>query len=312
MHLTTALYTAATALLAAPALIHAHPHAQPQVSGPGLVQPVAFEKAWTTPVDIFECKFAGTLALTFDDGPHPVGTPPLLDTLKKHDVKATFFILGTQADQYPDLVKRIWEEGHQIASHTYSHPDIRFLAQRTNSMTPMGLYEELTRTNDALFKITGARPKWLRPPFGNVDAASSAFIKSELKMIVANWNLDTKDWANTDVRPAYAQFLNSSYPNGIVALQHDTKPEPLAGIDEIIKLAKERGFDLTTMYGCNGGVEGGAPAMYLEGSATQPNTKPPAKGPGGRANSAAPQGMSRSTWVMGVLVTFVAGLMAGF
>jgi len=100
----------------------------------------------------------GEVALTFDDGPSPY-TARVLDVLKKNRVRATFFLCGANAERYPELVRRIRAEGHQIGNHTYSHPYLYLMSEAR-------IAAEIDRTQDVLEKITGARPTLFRPPFG--------------------------------------------------------------------------------------------------------------------------------------------------
>ena len=97
--------------------------------------------------------------LTFDDGPSVPYTGQILDILRAHGVKATFFLCGANAERYPELVRRIRDEGHEIGNHTWSHPYL-YLASRAK------MAAEIDRTQDILEKITGTRPVWFRPPFG--------------------------------------------------------------------------------------------------------------------------------------------------
>jgi peptidoglycan/xylan/chitin deacetylase (PgdA/CDA1 family) len=101
---------------------------------------------------------SGEVALTFDDGPSPF-TAQVLDVLKKNHVRATFFLCGENAERYPELVRRIRAEGHQIGNHTYSHPYLYMMSEAR-------IASEIDRTQDVLEKITGARPTLFRPPFG--------------------------------------------------------------------------------------------------------------------------------------------------
>ena len=101
---------------------------------------------------------AGEVALTFDDGPSPY-TAQVLDVLRRNHVRATFFLCGENAERYPELVRRIRAEGHQIGNHTYSHPYLYLMSEAR-------IASEIDRTQDILQKITGARPTLFRPPFG--------------------------------------------------------------------------------------------------------------------------------------------------
>ncbi len=100
------------------------------------------------------------VALTFDDGPDPDYTEMLLDGLKKRNVKATFFLLGKQAEAYPDIVKRMHKEGHMIGNHSYDHVNLANLSKTDAA-------KQIRMTSEAIHKITGEYPQYLRPPFGN-------------------------------------------------------------------------------------------------------------------------------------------------
>lgn len=133
---------------------------------------------------------AGEIALTFDDGPNPAWTPRLLDLLAEHGVKATFFMLGSRAEQEPELVRRVAAEGHLIGNHSWSHPNLaRTAAVRVR--------EELTRTNAVLEQITGERVRYFRPPFGARRPVVFS-IARELGLTPVLWNAMTSDWSETD------------------------------------------------------------------------------------------------------------------
>ena len=102
---------------------------------------------------------APQVALTFDDGPDPVWTPQLLDGLKERGVHATFFLIGKKVEGQEKLVERIYREGHLIGNHTYNHVDLSKLAKRDAK-------EEIEKTSNEIYKITGEYPCYLRPPFG--------------------------------------------------------------------------------------------------------------------------------------------------
>jgi peptidoglycan/xylan/chitin deacetylase (PgdA/CDA1 family) len=129
----------------------------------------------------------GELALTFDDGPNATWTPRLLDLLEKHDVRATFFLLGSRAEAQPELVRRMAAAGHVIGEHSWSHPNLA----RSSSIQ---IREELKRTQDKLEQITGAPVKFFRPPFGARRPAVFR-VARELGLNVVLWNAMTSDWS---------------------------------------------------------------------------------------------------------------------
>lgn len=129
----------------------------------------------------------GELALTFDDGPNPIWTPKLLDTLASHGVHATFFLLGGFSAQQPCLVRRIADEGHLIGNHSWSHPDL--------SRTSAGqVREELARTSDLLEQMIGAPVRYFRPPFGARRPVVFRIARG-LGLTPVLWNTMTNDWS---------------------------------------------------------------------------------------------------------------------
>jgi peptidoglycan/xylan/chitin deacetylase (PgdA/CDA1 family) len=126
------------------------------------------------------------LALTFDDGPNPAWTPRLLEILASHDVRATFFLVGSHAQAEPELVRRIVAAGHLIGNHSWSHPNL--------ALTPASrVKEELTRTSQTLEQITGAPVRYFRPPYGARRPAVLRLARS-LGMTPVLWNAMTSDW----------------------------------------------------------------------------------------------------------------------
>lgn len=129
----------------------------------------------------------GELALTFDDGPNAAWTPRLLDILARHEVRATFFLLGSRAAAQPELVRRMAAAGHTIGNHSWSHPNLaRTRASRVR--------EELRQTSETLQQIVGAPVKFFRPPFGARRPAVFR-IARELGMEPVLWNAMTSDWS---------------------------------------------------------------------------------------------------------------------
>jgi peptidoglycan/xylan/chitin deacetylase (PgdA/CDA1 family) len=129
----------------------------------------------------------GELALTFDDGPNAAWTPRLLDTLAKHEVQATFFLLGSRAEAEPELVRRIAADGHKIGNHSWSHLNLaRTRASRVR--------EELSRTKAVLEQIAGAEVRFFRPPYGARRPAVFR-IAREMGLEPVLWNAMTSDWS---------------------------------------------------------------------------------------------------------------------
>ncbi|KAJ3072809.1 hypothetical protein HK102_006159, partial [Quaeritorhiza haematococci] len=243
--------------------------AQAQTATEGANTPT-FDRQWDKPVDVYECNKPGVLALTFDDGPHPEGTTALLDVLRRYNVRVTFFVVGQNAERYPQLIKRMWDEGHQIASHTYDH-------QSLISLTDDQVAQEITRTNDIIRNITGgASPRYLRPPFGDVDQRVHQ-IAQQQNMVIALWNLDTKDWANpAQTLDGFRTILNPQYTKGFVSLQHDINVQGMTFVDDAIDFALRGGFTFDTMAGCN------AQEAYQQGSPAQPVPQPQPQQQGGQ------------------------------
>ncbi len=141
----------------------------------------------------------GSVALTFDDGPDGRTTPLVLATLRRHDVKATFFVVGSQVERHPSLLRRIVEEGHTIGNHSYDHADMSYL-------TPGQIRLELQRTQKAVDKALGYhyQMKIMRPPYGEPyfegSDALPAFrrIVRQEQLFPVIWTIDTQDYLMAD------------------------------------------------------------------------------------------------------------------
>jgi len=152
------------------------------------------------------------IALTFDDGPHPVFTPKVLNILKRYRVPATFFMVGVQMEKHPDLVNRVWQEGHAIANHTYSH-------RRLYKLTWDELSQEVSKTEGLVTQFTRQSPRLLRPPWGMYSQQVCRFARQEGYHIVL-WTVCVEHH-DTPTPEAMAQrVLKKARPGGII-LAHD-------------------------------------------------------------------------------------------
>jgi peptidoglycan-N-acetylglucosamine deacetylase len=151
--------------------------------------------------------------LTFDDGPHPIATPRVLDILKEHDIRATFFLIGKNVQRYPDLVRRIHAEGHRIGNHTNNHRPILFRSRDTVS-------KEIITTQELIHECIGYTTDLFRPPYGLFEWFSHRFVRS-LKYQLVMWTLDSGDFGR-DTTSCIVQRVCRSSPGSIV-LMHDNE-----------------------------------------------------------------------------------------
>ncbi|PFJ08371.1 polysaccharide deacetylase [Bacillus cereus] len=182
------------------------------------------------------------VALTFDDGPDLVFTPKILDKLQKHNVKATFFLLGKNAEKYPNVVKRIADEGHVIGNHTYSHPNLA-------KVNESEYHAQIIKTEEILKRLAGYAPKFIRPPYGEILENQLKWATEQNFMIV-QWSVDTVDWKGVSADTITNKVLGNSFPGSII-LQHSTSDVPLQGsvdaLDKIIPQLKMKGARFVTL-----------------------------------------------------------------
>ncbi|WP_431986168.1 polysaccharide deacetylase family protein [Streptomyces griseoflavus] len=153
-----------------------------------------------------------TMVLTFDDGPDPRYTPPILDTLARYDVRAMFFVCGGMAAENRDLLARMADEGHVVGNHTWSHPLLTRLSRRR-------IRSEMERTCDIIEKAHGERPAWFRAPYGAWNRAAFQ-LGAELGMEPLGWTVDTLDWTSPGTATIVDRVEQGAAP-GVVVLSHD-------------------------------------------------------------------------------------------
>ena len=175
------------------------------------------------------------IALTFDDGPHPYYTDQILDGLAERDVKATFFVMGKNAEEYPEIIKRMSEEDHLIGNHTYTHIQL-------TSSNGEAFKAELIKTNELLNEITGEDIIYVRPPYGSWDKK----FEKELNMFPVLWTVDPLDWCSTNVACITDTVLKKVGENDII-LMHDYYPSTVEATFKIIDQLKEEGYVFVTV-----------------------------------------------------------------
>lgn len=179
-----------------------------------------------------DCDQVKCIALTFDDGPGKKAGK-LLDALKKHKAKATFFLEGQYVKARPKLAKRIVKEGHEIGNHSYTHPDF-------TKSTESAIRSEITRTQDLVHKVTGKYPTTLRPPYGLSDERVEE-IAAELGLPIVLWNTGSRDWATRDKKAIYKEVLAGARRDSVV-LMHDWVTQTVDVMPDLLKALKKKGF----------------------------------------------------------------------
>lgn len=175
------------------------------------------------------------IALTFDDGPHPYYTEQLLDGLQERGVKATFFVLGKHAEQYPELVERMSDEGHLVGNHTYSHMQL-------NQRNSEAFKEELLKTSRLIEELTGQEVQYVRPPYGTWNKK----FEEELNMFPVLWTIDPLDWSSSNVAGIVNKVTNKAKDNSII-LMHDEYKTTVTAALQIVDELQEEGYEFVTV-----------------------------------------------------------------
>lgn len=191
----------------------------------------------TPPTVAAPLRSIGSVALTFDDGPSATFTPQVLDVLRRYDVKATFFVVGSQAAAHPGLVRRIVREGHHIGNHTWDHYALPNLDDN-------GFRVEVDQTQ-ALLRTFTPKATCIRPPFGRVDARSRAAMRAR-GLQVMRWSVDSDDWKRPGADVIVANLLAGAEPNAVLLL-HDGGPDmsqTVAALPALIEGIHARGLSI--------------------------------------------------------------------
>ncbi len=178
------------------------------------------------------------VALTFDDGPHPTHTPDVLDRLRDLGVRATFFVVGRRAEEFPSLVARIADEGHEIGHHSYTHSPPGETSART-------LIAEARRTSALLERLTGRRPRLYRPPHGKLTPGKLLGLWA-LGQTIVLWNRDPKDFATGSVDPIRRWFHSAPLAARDILLRHDAHAHIAPALDAVVERAARQGLGFAT------------------------------------------------------------------
>lgn len=177
---------------------------------------------------------APKIAITFDDGPSSHCTGRLLDGLKERGVRASFFLIGKNVKENPDLVKRLYEEGHLIGNHTYNHVEITRISDEEAK-------KEIMDTDEAIYAITGKHVEYMRPPFGLWQEE----LEQELNVMPVMWSIDPLDWTTKNVDEIVNKVVTEAGENDIILL-HDCYDSSVDAALRIIDILKKKGFEFVT------------------------------------------------------------------
>ena len=182
-----------------------------------------------------------TIALTFDDGPHPRYTKQILDILEKYGVKATFFFVGQNIEYYPEAAMAVVDAGHEIGNHTYTH-------NRVKAMSQDEVLAEMSRCDDMIYRLGECQTVLFRPPEGAFGEA----VEKSAEMLgysVILWSIDTRDWDHSTPAEIF-QNVTQNIDSGDIILMHDyvgyNSPTPKA-LELIIPELQSRGYRFVTV-----------------------------------------------------------------
>lgn len=175
------------------------------------------------------------VALTFDDGPDPDVTTRVLDILNKYDAKATFYMLGSRVEYYPDIAKKVQEAGHELGNHSWTHPDLTKASDEK-------ILSEIDRTSQIIEEVTGVKPDTFRPPYG----AFNDKVKQHTDLPIVLWDVDTLDWKHRNPQHLLT-YAKEQVRNNSIILMHDIHPSTADGLDALMAYLKDNGYTFVTV-----------------------------------------------------------------
>src|SRR5947208_11404844 len=179
------------------------------------------------------------IAMSFDDGPSATLTPKLLDLLAARHIKATFFVIGENVMEHPEIVARAAREGHEIGNHSWSHPNFA-------KMSEDRVHHLLWRTDGAMRTDTGTRRTLMRPPYGSITAREKRWIHDEFGYHIILWDVDPYDWKRPGPAVVRNRILKETQPGSIV-LSHDIHPGTIEAMPSTLDALEAKGFKFVTV-----------------------------------------------------------------
>jgi peptidoglycan/xylan/chitin deacetylase (PgdA/CDA1 family) len=179
------------------------------------------------------------IAMTFDDGPSNANTARLLDMLKERKIHATFFMCGENVVQYPQLLKRMIAEGHEVANHSWNHPQL-------TKMNDEAVRSQLQRTHDAIVAACGVKPVLMRPPYGAFTERQQRWAFGEFGYKCILWDVDPLDWKVRNAAHVESEILKQTVPGSIV-LSHDIHKTTVDAMPATLDALAHKGFKFVTV-----------------------------------------------------------------
>ena len=179
------------------------------------------------------------VAITFDDGPHGVNTPRLLDMLKNRNVKATFYVVGNMVKYNPQLLRRMIAEGHEIGNHTVTHGTL-------SKMSDAALRKELQDAHDMIVAETGVAPRSMRPPGGAIKNDQKKLMLKEFGYPTILWSVDPEDWKKPGASVVTSRLVNGAKPGGIL-LVHDLHASTVDAMPSTLDQLLAKGYRFVTV-----------------------------------------------------------------
>lgn len=207
------------------------------------------------------------IAMTFDDGPHGKNTPRLLDLAAKKHIKLTFFLIGQCAAEFPELVKREVAEGHEVANHSWSHPNLA-------KMSDEAVRSELEKTRDAISQACGIAPNLMRPPYGELTSRQRVWVHADFGTKIILWDVDPLDWKNRNAATVARRIIAGARPGSII-LSHDIHATTIDAMPEVFDTLLAKGFKFVTVSELLAMDKGGSRPQTKSAASTDDLVKKP-------------------------------------